>query len=328
MPTALSIIKDINRHFKIGLSYGRFSSFRSRKSFLIYTNTAEQFDRLMVIGAWPLAICDTNYSLDLPAKTPTAYSIVVSQVPTQWNIENFKNDIKKQYPTTLKIERLFVKGAKPIPKVRIDFSTNKELTDILKNKRLLFDDAHTSLAVEQYVPQTKILRCYVCQQYNDHTALNCPHKEKPICFRCGQSHSHNPKCTNKICCAHCEGEHMAGNPSCPREVEERRKRNEEIKSKNTNSQQVRVLARPSAWTTKSHENLSSAYAPMPASLQKSTGNDDELKSTDIASKLDLLMAKVIEISTEQSKLSSNVANLYANIQACQQEVDLVQGFVL
>ena len=102
-PSELSIIKDINRQCNISLSYGRHSSFGKKKSFLIYINSAEQFDRLMIENVWPPMICDLNYTLDLPTKTPISYSIVVLRVPVQWNIDDFRNDIKKQYSTAVNV---------------------------------------------------------------------------------------------------------------------------------------------------------------------------------------------------------------------------------
>ncbi len=94
-------------------------------------------------------------------------------------------NIKKQYPTIIKVERLYIKGGIPISKVRIDFSSNRAVSILIKNKRLLLDDENTSFAIQPYTPPLKILRCYNCQQYNDHTAANGPRKDKPICFRCG-----------------------------------------------------------------------------------------------------------------------------------------------
>ena len=69
----------------------------------------------------------------------------------------------------------------------------------------------------------KILRCYNCQQYSDHVAANCPRKDTPVCFRCGQNHPFNPNCQNNVCCAHCKGDHLSGSSNCPVNIEERRK---------------------------------------------------------------------------------------------------------
>ncbi|CAF1066983.1 unnamed protein product [Didymodactylos carnosus] len=86
---------------------------------------------------------------------------------------------------------------------------------------MLFDDDNTAYTIEPYVSPTRVLRCYICQQYDDHIAAYCPNKDKPICFKCGQQHSYNPDCQNEVCCVHCKGGHMAGNPNCPKKIETR-----------------------------------------------------------------------------------------------------------
>ncbi|CAF3568191.1 unnamed protein product [Rotaria socialis] len=138
--------------------------------------------------------------------------------------------IKKHYPTIIKIERLYVNGGIPISKVRIDFSSNEEVNKVIKNKRLLLDDENISFAIQLYAASLRILRCFNCQQYNDHIAINCPHKDNPTCFRCGQNHAYNPHCCNKICCANCHQDHLAGSPNCPIKIDERRKYQNSITS--------------------------------------------------------------------------------------------------
>ncbi|CAM4989538.1 unnamed protein product, partial [Rotaria socialis] len=94
--------------------------------------------------------------------------------------------------------------------------------------------------IEPYVPPTRILRCYNCQQYDDHIAVRCPNKDKPICFKCGQQHSFNPECQNAVCCAHCKGNHMAGNPNCPQKIATRENKKIQMKAigdtNNTNNE--------------------------------------------------------------------------------------------
>ncbi|CAF2758725.1 unnamed protein product [Rotaria sp. Silwood2] len=111
---------------------------------------------------------------------------MVLDIPTQWNVQNFCDELKQRYKTIIKGERLFVKGGRLISRIRVDFSSNKELSEMLKNKRILLDDNNTAYTIEPYVPPTRILRCYICQQYDDHVVAHCPNKDKPICFKCGQ----------------------------------------------------------------------------------------------------------------------------------------------
>ncbi|CAF4627876.1 unnamed protein product [Rotaria magnacalcarata] len=277
LPSELSIIKDINRQCRISLSFGRYSSFGKKSSFLIYANSADQYDRLMA---------------------------------------------------KIKVECFYAKGGKPISKVRIDFSSSEELKSILKNKSILLDDANTSCKIEPCIPPTKILRCYNCQQYNDHTAITCPNKDKPICFRCVLNHPYNSNCQNKIRCAHCRQEHMAGNPSCPNKIEERNKRNEELKLKNAHLQfqQQQQKSLPSVWTEKSYEHLTSIYSPNTETINANE-KANMITIADISMKLDILMTKVDEISIKQLKTNKIVEKLHCTIYSCRQEIDQIRDFV-
>ncbi|CAF2758798.1 unnamed protein product [Rotaria sp. Silwood2] len=225
----VTIIKELNKNCKLNLTYGRMSTLNNEKHYLLYCNTPTQFEALLNKSKWPEKICNCEYSIDFPRRFPSSYSLVVLDIPTQWNVQNFCDELKVRYKTIIKGERLFVKGGRVIPRIRIDFSSNKELGEILKSKRILLDDDNTAYTIEPYVPPTRILRCYICQQYDDHVAAHCPNKDKPICFKCGQQHNYNPKCQNETCCAHCKGNHMAGNPNCPLKIETRENKKMKIK---------------------------------------------------------------------------------------------------
>ncbi|CAF3258967.1 unnamed protein product, partial [Rotaria sp. Silwood2] len=186
------------------------------KCFLLYASTTAQFEHLMEISNWPSRIRNVEYELVLPKKMPTSYSIVVLNVPSQWNEQIFGNELKQHYPSIVRAVRIFVKGRRPLNKVRLDFSSFKELSIILKSRRILLDDNNTAFTIESYQAPIRVLQCYNCQAYNDHIAAHCPNKKDPICFRRGQHHSYNPGCNNPVRCVYCSGNHMAGNPACPR----------------------------------------------------------------------------------------------------------------
>ena len=220
--TEITIIREVNNHCKLTLTYGRFTKTRDDETcYLLYASTTAQFEHLMCQGNWPDRICKTEYQLALPTKIPSSYSIVVLNVPYQWNEQAFGEELKLRYPSTVRVVRLYRKGGHPLSKIRVDFSSFSELSTILKSKRLLLDEDKTAFAVEPYVAPTRVLRCYNCQAYDDHIAAHCPSKNDPVCFRCAQHHPFNPKCDLPIQCVHCGGEHMAGNPSCPVKAERR-----------------------------------------------------------------------------------------------------------
>ncbi|CAF3948669.1 unnamed protein product [Rotaria sp. Silwood1] len=324
-PSELSIIKDINKKCRISISYGRYSKMGHNKSFLLYANSSEQFDRLMDKNIWPKQICSLDFSLDLPSKVFSSYSIVALGVPAQWNLTKFELDIRKQYPTIIKVERLYIKGGIPISKVRIDFSSNQDVNKIIKNKKLLLDDDNMSFMIQPYSSPLRILRCFNCQQYNDHIAANCPHKDNPICFRCGQNHPYNPKCINKICCANCRQDHRAGNPNCPIKIEEGRRYQNSISSTTNNKSNEENL--PSfVWTTNQPKRNTPIH-PSSASenIQENTNANAIL---DISKKLDLLMIKIEHLSTEQAKINSSTHNSIQLLTSCHKEINLLKEFIL
>ncbi|CAF1233269.1 unnamed protein product [Rotaria magnacalcarata] len=197
------------------------SSSKTNECYLLYCNSSAQFESSLNKSNWPDKFCDCDYTFDPSTRVPSSYYIVMLNAPTQWDIANFCDELKLQYKTIIKGERLYVRGARPIPKIRIDFSSNKELSGILQSKRMLLNDEHTSYPIEPYLAPPRILRCYICQQYDDHIAAHCPNKDKSICFKCGEQHQYNPECQNKICCVHCKGDHLAGNLNCPKKIETR-----------------------------------------------------------------------------------------------------------
>jgi hypothetical protein len=232
--------------------------------------------------------------------------------------------IKKQYATILKVERLYVKGGIPISKVRIDFASNRELSGILKNKRLLLDEENTSYPIQPYTPPMKILRCYNCQEYNDHVAANCPRKDTPVCFRCGQNHPFNPNCQNKVCCAHCNGAHLSGSPNCQVKIEERRKRIVSAQPTNRDLRQ-QPIASSSVW------NNDTSYPAAPTSLFYRTTAHTDLNSAtanvELAKKIDLLLAKVDVLATEQARSTNNMDILLQNYNACRYELNTIKSFL-
>jgi len=333
-PSELSIIKSFNKHFRTNITYGRYS-ISNKKSFLIYANSGDQFDRFMDRAAWPVLLCEKDYSIDLPSKVPSSYSIVLLGVPTQWNLDNFATDIKKQYKTIIKVDRLYVRGGVPISKVRIDFSSNEEITQILRNKRMILDDENTSFMVQPYSPPIKIPRCFNCQMYSDHIASNCPQKDNPTCFRCAKNHPFDPKCSNKICCANCQQDHLAGNPNCPIKIEARKKQLASTSSQTTTKPKpnqipklVNNLIPPtSAWLNNNRNTIDSPdFLYSQSNVMSCNIGPPDLLAID--KKLDLLMNKIDVLVTEQTTTNSNINILNQQINRCHSNVDSIKQFIL
>lgn len=329
VPSELAIIKAINKHCKISLSYGRYSRIGNKKSFLLYANSNDQFERLLDKTIWPQTICSLDYIMNMPSKVPTSYSLIATGVPAQWDLNDFEREVKKQHPSIIRVERMLVRGGVPIPKVRIDFSSKADMQSILKINRLLLDDENTAFSVQQYYPPFKILRCYNCQQYNDHVAANCPRKENPVCFRCGENHTYNPNCTNKICCANCKGDHLAGNPNCRVKIEERSKcKSNLVKSNGAQSNLTQVPS--TVWPTTTNQILPSSSQPsttVAAPSARGLLNLSSSPSSEISKKLDLILFKIDKLYVEHDDLRTNFNNVSHQLKSCQETINSIKTFL-
>jgi hypothetical protein len=326
--TELSVIKELNKYLKLNLTYGRYAKLANNQTcFLLYTNTTAQFEHLMCESNWPDRICNSDYTLDLPKKIPTSYSIVVLNVPYQWNVDAFGNELKQHYPSIVRVVRLFIKGGRPLSKVRVDFSSYKELLPILKSKRILLDDNNTSYTVEQYVPPTQVLRCYNCQAYDDHIAAHCPNKNNPICFRCAQQHSYDPKCSNPVRCAHCQGEHMAGNPNCPFKLEKRLEKNQRLKSSNGTIDSSTVQHK-NAWTANTRDYLfandTANAIPMTGVISSSTVNDNNNHQLNISNALNQINNSMLLIKQQQDELNKKFSLFEVNLNSYNNEINYIK----
>ena len=300
--TELSIIKEINKFCKLNLTYGRYTKTSDNQMcFLLYASTTTQFEYLMCETNWPSMINNTKYQLDLPNKIPSSYSIVVQNVPSQWNAHDFGNELKQHYPSIVRAVRLFINGGRPLSKVRVDFSTYKDLSMILKSKRILLDDDNTAFPVEPYLPPTRILRCYNCQAYDDHIAAHCPNKNNPVCFRCAQHHPYNPNCDNPIRCAHCQGEHMAGNPSCPVKSEKRQEKNQRLKIPNDSSASTSPPQHKQAWSSNTKEHLFSTETAGKNATSTTINNSNY--QTDIVNMFEKINNTMLHIKQQQDDLN-------------------------
>ena len=98
--TEVAIIKEINSHFRLNLTYGRCTKTKDEKEcFLLYASTTAQFEYLMQTADWPKKIRNVEYQLDLPIKIPPSYAIVVLDVRFLWYEQTFGNKLKQHYPS-------------------------------------------------------------------------------------------------------------------------------------------------------------------------------------------------------------------------------------
>ena len=213
---------------------------------------------------------------------------MATRIPIQWNLDEFAADLKTNYPTIIKVKRLWLNGRISISKVRINFSSSKEINKIKKAKRLLMDDNNADFAIQTYsLPPRIILRCFNCEKYNDPIAAKCRLRNNPICFRCCQQHPYNPTCKNRICCAICHQDYMVGSADCPVKIEERRNITKQLTTLNYSKQEQ---------TTYSSVAKNSNMLSRNPTTHLSSINSNEKEKTNahitptIVNKLDLIMS--------------------------------------
>lgn len=335
--TELSIIKEINKFTKLSLTYGRFAKSNNDKtSFLLYANTANQFEFLLNKDNWPTLINNQTYTLDLPNKTPSSYSLVVLNVPPQWDAQTFGADLKQQYPAIIRSARLFRAGGRPLPKVRVDFSSYKTIAELLQSKRILLEDSNLAYPIEPYVQPTRILRCYNCQAYDDHISAHCPNKNDPVCFRCAQHHPYNPNCDNLIKCVHCGGNHHAGNPNCSVKLDKRKEINLRFKNNNSSSTtfasgttRSSQAVNPGFSAPINKQRNSAAFGSNPWINRSSVPNNNVIQpstqSNDIKSMLDTISSHLNEIKNQQVLLNDKFDNWDSKIQNNKTEILQIQS---
>ena len=336
--TELSIIKDINKSTKLNLTYGRFAkSNNDKSSFLLYANTTNQFEFLLNKDNWPTTINNQTYTLDLPNKTPSSYSLVVLNVPPQWDAQAFGAELKQQYPAIIRSARLFRAGGRPLAKVRIDFSSYKSIAELCQSKRILLEDSNLAYPVEPYVQPTRILRCYNCQAYDNHISAHCPNKNDPVCFRCAQHHPYNPNCENQIKCAHCGGNHHAGNPNCSIKLDIRREINRRVKNNNASSStkpsgtnHPPQAGNPGSSASITKPSNSAVIGPNPWINRRSAPNNNNItqpdfQPNDIKPMLDMINSHLIEIKHQQGLLNDKFDNLDSKIQNNRREILQIQS---
>jgi hypothetical protein len=331
--TELSIIREINKHTRLSLTYGRFSkTTEDQTCFLLFANTATQFEYLLNKVNWPSTINKSSYKLNLPNKIPSSYSIVVQNVPHQWDVQAFGDELKQQYPSIVRAVRLYMTGGRPLSKVRIDFSSYKELSTILKTKRILLDDENTAFTIEPYIPPTRILRCFNCQAFDDHVAAHCPNKNNPVCFRCAQHHPYNSNCKNPIKCAHCEGKHMAGNPNCPIKLEKRQEKNQRLKLTNNSTKTLSQQQQcKEAWLSNANQHLSANETtlknPHPERSNSNSNSINFNEQANMITMLDKISVTMLEIKRQQETLKSKVDSIDLKILKYQTELDQIKQCV-
>ena len=176
---------------------------------------------------------------------------------------------------------MLVRGGIPIAKVRIDFSSVKLYKKFSRTKDYYWTMKIHLFLFNNIIHHAKFFAATTANNIMTKLQQTAYVKNNPVCFRCGQNHPYNPNCSNKICCANCKEEHLAGNPSCRVKIAERNKcKSILITSIGYQSNSIKIT--PTAWATTSNRiAISVCQPPTTATAPTALKNTNSFSSLEI-----------------------------------------------
>ncbi|CAF1363313.1 unnamed protein product [Didymodactylos carnosus] len=213
-----------NQHNKDINITGRFGH---NQWLLIFANEPQTFEDLLNEQSWPDKLNNSEILIKQPRQLPSSYSLVIQQFHKNWKEKEVLEELKLQYLSLKNLTRMFTKDETSMNIVRADFSSLKEVQDLLAIG--LISIGHLKHKVKQYYAPIRIQKCMKCFSHA-HTTNNCRQSHQ-MCIRCGQQHAFNNECNNEIKCINCHGEHYAGHSSCPEVQKIRKEIREKYKTK-------------------------------------------------------------------------------------------------
>ena len=239
-PIEIHVLNELVKHNnKLNVSSASYSSYpQSRHVLLLFANDSFSYEFLVEKSAWPKSICGLSFQVTYPNRIPTSYSIIVNQIPRDWNVDSIKPLIVSRYRSMVQAVRIFREG-KPTNRIRIDFRSNDDVHMILQDSYIYIDSIRYSAVA--YKPLVRIDRCFRCQQFG-HKSTNC--SDEPKCYKCGEPHDYQKTCLNAVKCANCSGQHMAGAPECPVKISYRKDQQQNNTRKTNESSNLPYLSSP------------------------------------------------------------------------------------
>lgn len=214
------IIKDLIKHFSSTYNVNlRFCAHRLRrkKELVLFVEDRRTFISLYNINNWPTTINSFAYDKILPSHLPPQFSIILRNVPTDENIIELLEDIKKTYPNVCNATRLVnSKTNAPTSLIRLDINCCDTIIELLNKKHIYLNNMR--FTISEYLAPAKVLICTKCFQIG-HFRRTCTSK-LDTCKICGQEvpdiSQHKSSCNNSKCCIRCNGDHDAGDLRCPK----------------------------------------------------------------------------------------------------------------
>ncbi|CAF0868310.1 unnamed protein product, partial [Didymodactylos carnosus] len=212
-----------NQHNKDINITGRFGD---KQWLLIFANEPQTFEDLLNAQSWPDKLNNSEILIKQPRQLPSTYSLVIQQFHKNWKEKEVLEELKLQYLSLKNLTRMFTKDETSMNIVRADFSSLREVQDLLAIGSISI--SHLKHKVKQYYAPIRIQKCMKCFSHAHPT--NNSQQSHQMCIRCGQQHAFNNECKNEIKCINCHGEHYAGHSSCPKVQKIRKEISEKYKT--------------------------------------------------------------------------------------------------
>ena len=88
-PIEIHVLNELVKHSnKLNVSSASYSSYpQSRHVLLLFANDSSSYELLVEKSAWPKSICGLSFQVIYPNRIPMSYSIIVNQIPRDWNVD-------------------------------------------------------------------------------------------------------------------------------------------------------------------------------------------------------------------------------------------------
>lgn len=228
---------------------------------LIFANNESSFEELYCRSKWPDKLHNVEFNVKAPRIFPAAYSVIIQQFFSNWNIGEVLDELKTTYPSIINITRMKSNNNKPLNLVRADFCSLAQCKKILNDGKITI--GHMKNPVKQYYPPVKINKCMKCFSHQ-HNTRECTSLVQ-LCIRCGTDHPFNNDCQNEIKCANCGQDHYAGHSSCT-EVQQIRKQI----SQNQKIKRAQLLINQEQMQHSQYKHSDHLFPPIPTTPVRTT----------------------------------------------------------
>ena len=186
-----------------------------KRDLLIFVDSMESFAQLYDESSWPISIGEMNYTKQIPTHLPPQFSLVLRNIPRDYDTEQMLTDIQQTHHAVIGAHRILNAEKTPTSFIRLDIRCPKALADLLAKKFIYVNQER--FTITEYIAPAKVLLCNKCFQIG-HFHSTCKNT-MAICKRCGKEttdeNKHIESCNSTPCCIRCKGSHESNGHRCP-----------------------------------------------------------------------------------------------------------------